>query len=123
MSETTHSFLTPNENAGFSTQHLEDMNKSLNFLIESIEIGRNNTLMYISWIDKDIKHLLEYKIDQLSDTQVGGEVRSLTMRKREYLQRLDEQDTSIMAAKRELHEVDKELASRFQAVMNRKDVE
>lgn len=121
MSDNTAIFLTPNNNAGFSTEHLDKMYKSLNFLIESLEMGRNNTLMFISWIEKDINDLLNRKIDELSDSQVGAEIRALVMRKREYLKRLDEQTSSIAAAKRELEEVNKELSSRILIVMNRKD--
>lgn len=121
MSENTTNFLTPNNNAGFSTQHLEKMNKSLNFLVESLEIGRNNSLMFISWVEKDIDDLLNRKIYHLSDSQVGAEIRALVMRKREYLQRLEAQESSIAAAKRELYEVDSELNSRIQSVLNRKE--
>lgn len=121
MSENTTTFLTPNNNASFSTEHLDKMHKSLNFLIESLEMGRNNSLMFISWVEKDINDLLNRKIDQLSDSQVGAEIRALVMRKREYLQRLEEQESSIAAAKRELYEVDSELNSRIQSVLNRKE--
>lgn len=121
MSENTTTFLTPNNNAGFSTEHLDKMHKSLNFLIESLEMGRNNSLMFISWVEKDVNDLLNRKIDELSDSQVGAEIRALVMRKREYVQRLEEQTSSITAAKRELEEVDKELSSRIMATLNRKD--
>lgn len=121
MSETTPLFLTPNANANFSTEHLDKMYNSLNFLIESIEMGRNNTLMFISWIDKDIDDLLNRKLDQLTDIQVGAEIRALAMRKREYLERRKEQDLSIVAAQRELEEVHKELNSRIQMALSRED--
>lgn len=123
MLETTPLFLTPNDNAGFSTEHLDKIHKSLNFLIESLEMGRNNTLMYISWVEKDIDDLLNRKLEQLTDIQVGAEIRALVMRKKEYSQKLQEQTSNILATKHQLEEVSKELNSRIQMTLTREDTE
>lgn len=123
MLEATSLFLTPNDNAGFSSEHLDKMYNALNLLIDSLEIGRNNTLMYISWVEKDIEDLLNRKLEQLTDIQAGAEIRALVMRKKEYSQKLQEQTSNILATKHQLEEVSKELSSRILMTLEREDTE
>ena len=102
----------------FSDELLQEMIREIEDLTGICEHSLENCRMYLKWAENDLNSLYDKKLDELSDTQIAGEVRSLVSRRDYYRKEIAEYELYILANNRLSNKVLSELTVRVQEAIN-----
>lgn len=96
----------------FDIECLYDLVKSVENLTEMCIINLENYRMHLKWVEDDLNLLYDKKLDQLSDAQIAGEVRSLIFKRNYYRKEISEYELYILANDRLYSKINSEINTR-----------